>query len=414
MTTETLGRAVLAAAIGLLIGLERGWQLRAEEDGKRVAGIRTFTLIGLAGGICGLLSRSLSPQVLAFCVAAFTISFALFELQHMRLTRTYSATDLMAGFVTFLLGAYAVLGSTAIAAACGVIAALVLAERNVLHAFVRRLTWPELRATLLLLVMTVVLLPVLPDRAIDPWGAVNPHQIWLMTVLIAAVNFGGYACMRLAGARRGLLFAGVAGGLVSSTTVTWTFARMARKNPPMLAEVMAAILGAWIVSLLRMGAIAIAIAPAAAPQLLPALAGPALLLLAPAGLAYIRAGRTPDGQLPLANPLELASVLKFGLLLSTIMVVAKLVGTSFGGAGLSALSAVSGLLDVDPITLSMAESMRAGMAIHMASGVILIAAFANGVAKSTLAYIFGGWKAGTILTLAMLAAATFGAFLFLI
>lgn len=412
MTAEVLGRAVLAAAIGLLVGLERGWQLRAEEDGKRVAGIRTFALIGLAGGICGLLSGALSPLVLAASIAAFTLSFALFELQHMRLSRTYSATDLVAGFVTFVLGAYAALGSTAVAAAGGVIAALVLAERNVLHAFVRRLSWAELRATLLLLVMTVVLLPALPDRTIDPWGAVNPHQIWLMTVLIAIVSFGGYVCMRLAGARRGLLFAGAVGGLISSTTVTWTFARMARRNPLPLAEVVTAILGAWIVSLARMSAIALVIAPAAAPQLLPPLLGPALLLLACAGFAYVRAGRTPDGQLPLANPLELPSVLKFGLLLSTIMVIARLAESRFGGAGLSTLSALSGLLDVDPITLSMAQSMRGGMAIHFATGVILIAAFANGVAKSALAFAFGGWKAGTPLAAAMLAAAGFGAFLF--
>src|SRR6185369_424117 len=137
----------------------------------------------------------------------------------------------------------------------------ILAEREIMHAFLRRLTWVELRAALLLLVMTVVLLPLLPDRNVDPWNALNPHQIWLMTVLVGAVSYAGYIAVRIAGERRGLLFAAMAGGIASSTTVTWTFARLVKRSPAALPEVMAAILAAWIVSLLRMTAIAVVIAP---------------------------------------------------------------------------------------------------------------------------------------------------------
>ena len=281
---EMLQRLALAVAIGLLIGIERGWQLRTKKDGRRVAGVRTFTLIGLCGGVCALLSEG-NILFLAIVFAGFAVSFALFEIQHMRLTRRYSATDLIAVLLTFALGAYAVRGKMTVAGAAAAVTALMLAERLILHGFVRRLTWLELRAALLLLVMTVVLLPVLPDRPIDPWSAINPYRVWLMTIMIAAVSFSGYVAMRLAGERRGLLFAGLMGGLVTSTTVTWTFARLAKHNDGMRLEVAAAILAAWIASLLRMAAIAVVIAPHMAGVLAAPIASAALVLLLPAAIS---------------------------------------------------------------------------------------------------------------------------------
>ncbi len=405
---ETLRRLALAIAIGLLIGIERGWQLRTEKAGRRVAGIRTFTLVGLCGGVCGLLSGD-RLEFLAIAFAGFGLSFALFEIQHMRVTRRYSATDLVAALLTFALGAYAVRGSMTAAGAAAVVAAVLLAERRVLHGFVRRLTWPELRAALLLLVMTVVLLPALPDRPIDPWGAINPYQIWLMTVLIAAVSFSGYVAMRVAGERRGLLFAGVAGGLVTSTTVTWTFARLAKRQDSMRLEVAAAILAAWIVSLLRMTVVALLIAPVLMRALVPPMAAASLILLLPAGACFIRAGRSPGHPLPLTNPFDLVAVLNFGALLASIMLFAKLAGAWFGDAGLSALGAVSGFLDVDPITLSMARLAQTGSALpSFAATVMLLAAFTNGVAKAVLGTVFGGWRLGLMLAAAMVAASAGG------
>ena len=228
---ELLQRAGLAAAIGLLIGIERGWQEREARDGARVAGIRTFTLIGALGGICGLYA---GPQVigLGLCFLAFALPFGLFEWRRAEQAGSVSATDLVTGLLTFALGAFAAEGNMAVAAAVGVAAAAILAERQMMHEFLRRLKWMELRAGLLLLVMTVVLLPVLPDRTVDPWNALNPHQIWLMTVLVGAVSYGGYIAVRIAGERKGLLYAAIMGGVASSTTVTWMFARLARRNPP--------------------------------------------------------------------------------------------------------------------------------------------------------------------------------------
>src|SRR3569833_2342941 len=122
----------------------------------------------------------------------------------------------------------------------------VLSERSILHGFLKGLRWEELRGALILLVMTAVLLPVLPNRTVDPWHALNPHEIWLMTVLVGVTCYGGYAAVRLGGPHKGLLFGGIAGGIATSTTVTWTFARLAGRNPALKADVLAAILAAWV------------------------------------------------------------------------------------------------------------------------------------------------------------------------
>lgn len=402
MDLELLQRASLAAAIGLLIGIERGWQEREAKDGARVAGIRTFTLIGALGGLCALLPGDIT---LGLCMAAFALPFGFFEWRRARETGSWSITDFVAGMMTFALGAYATHGNMVLAAAGGVITAAILAERRFMHAFLQRLTWIELRAALLLLVMTVVLLPVLPDRTVDPWNALNPHQIWLMTVLVGGVSYAGYIAERIAGPRKGLLFAGLAGGLVTSTTVTWTFARMARRNSAVTAEVMTAILAAWIMSLLRMTALATAIAPQLLVPLGPAMIAAASLLFVAAAFTYRAASKTESHALILQDPFELSLMLRFAVLLAGIMLLAKLFR---GGEGnLFALGGLSGLLDVDPITLSMAKMANSGLAQSIAASTILIAAAANGLSKSVLAIVFGGWRLG--LSLSGLALAASGA-----
>jgi uncharacterized membrane protein (DUF4010 family) len=407
MDLELLQRAGLAAAIGLLIGIERGWQEREARDGARVAGIRTFTLIGVLGGIAGLLPGDIT---LGLCLLGFALPFGYFEWQRASQADSVSVTGFIAGLATFALGAYATRGNMAVAAAGAVVMAAVLAERQVMHTFLKRLTWVELRAAILLLVMTVVLLPLLPDRTLDPWGALNPHQIWLMTVLVGAVSYAGYIAVHVAGERRGLLFAGIAGGLATSTTVTWTFARLARRNPSAMFEVMTAILAAWVMSLWRVTALAVTIAP----QLLQAL-GPAMLaasapLLVGAALTYRTAEKGASEGLKLSDPVELSLMLRFALLLAGIMVLAKLF--SNGEGGLFALAGVSGLLDVDPITLSMARESNTGLSQFVAVSTILIACASNALAKSVLAVIFGGWRLGLWLSGLAVVAAGAGALVF--
>jgi uncharacterized membrane protein (DUF4010 family) len=406
MLDPELQSAGLAAAIGLLIGIERGWQEREARDGSRVAGIRTYTLIGILGGVCGFLTRT-SPLAIGLCFLAFAAPFGFLEWRRIRGTDNFSATNLIAGLLTFVLGAYATAGSMTVAAASAVVTTAVLAERRVLHGFLRHLRWAELRGALILLVMTVVLLPVLPDRTLDPWGALNPHEIWLMTVLVGVVCYAGYAAIRLAGPNKGLLFGGLTGGLATSTTVTWTFARMAKRDPSLRPAVLAAILAAWTVSLLRMAGLAIAVAPALFQPLSAPIGAAVALLLVAAAIAYYFAGRSPSHSLSLEDPLELSLMLRFCVLLTVIMLMTKLAIAEQGG--MLALGGLSGLLDVDPITLATARLAGNGTSLDLAAETILIAGAANGLSKAVLGQIFGGWRLGTMLSAAALAAMAAGA-----
>ena len=253
--TELILRLGLSFAIGFLIGLERGWRERDEEEGHRTAGLRTFTLVGLMGGIFGALS--LGGDRILFAAGFITIGVTLgaFLWREGQLQNNLSATSLVAAMLTFMLGAFAVLGDLKVAAGAGVATVILLAHKELLHERLTRISWPEFRSGLLLAAMTFMLLPLLPDRTIDPWNALNPPTLWLMTVLIAAVSFGGYAIVKLAGPRTGLILTALLGGLFASTAVTLSLARLAHNNGDHVRLLAGGILAAGCVMFLRVFAV---------------------------------------------------------------------------------------------------------------------------------------------------------------
>src|SRR5262245_16895117 len=175
--TELLTRAGLALAIGFLIGVERGWRERAEEEGERTAGVRTFSLIALSGAVWALLSGMLGEVVFAAGFIAVAVAITLFRWRETEREGSLGATTLIAAFLTFGLGAYAMVGDEGVAAAVAVATAVLLAAKGWLHAWVKALSWPELRASLILLAMTFLALPLLPDRGYGPYEALNPHAL---------------------------------------------------------------------------------------------------------------------------------------------------------------------------------------------------------------------------------------------
>src|SRR5690606_25762367 len=176
---QLIAQLGLALAIGLLVGLERGWRERDAPDRSRTAGFRTFGLVGLLGGIFAALSKAVaSGEVLIAGFIGFAAIFAWFSAREAEHDRNFSVTGVVASLMVFALGALAVVGDTRAAAAGGAALAAVLASREVLHDLLRRLTWIELRSALILAVMTAIVLPLLPNRAIDPWGGLNPFEIW--------------------------------------------------------------------------------------------------------------------------------------------------------------------------------------------------------------------------------------------
>lgn len=395
-TDETLIRLGLALAIGLLIGVERGWRERSEAEGERTAGLRTFALIALSGGVWGLLSKVLGPLPLGLAFLALAGALTLFRWRETEREETYGATTLVAGFLTFALGAYAVLGDMTAAAAAAVATAALLAAKEWLHGWLKVMTWPELRSALILLAMTFVVLPVLPDRGFGPYEALNPWEIWLMTIVIAGVSFIGYVAVKFAGARYGALIAGIAGGLVSSTVTTIDLARRARAAARGSRVLLVGALAASSVMFVRVVVIVALFGPGLLDRLAGPLAAAAVVTIAAALALSASLSRSTDdiATTVYQNPFELKAVLAFAVLLAVLLLLSKALTEVLGGEGGIALAAITGIADVDAITLSMTEVADTSIGPAFAAAAILVALTANSLSKSALALVIGGLRFG--------------------
>lgn len=398
---DALGRLGLSLAIGFLIGVERGWRERSEPEGGRAAGLRTFTLIGLLGGLSGLLTEELGPAPIGLVFIVLAGAATLFRWRETEREGTFGMTTLVAAFITFWLGAYAVVGSMVVAAGAAVATAGLLASKEWLHAWLRVLTWPELRAALILLAMTFVVLPVLPDEGYGPYEALNPRSIWLMTIVLAGVSFIGYVAMKVVGERYGPLVAGVAGGLVSSTATTLDFARQARTAPATWRIQLSGALAASSTMFVRVAVIVVVFGAAVTPGLIGPL-GAAAVILALAALILnppwtVRGADGQGGGTNLRNPLELGSAVSFATILVVVLVASKALIARFGAQGGIAFAVLAGIADVDAITLSMTRIAGTAQAtIADAQTAILVAVGANSLAKSVLAFSIGGLRFGVV------------------
>ena len=410
MTNELAGRLALALAIGLLVGLERGWRERMAPDRSRTAGIRTYGISGLLGGVVAMLATAMNaPSVLIAGMVVFAGILALFKYREAVADRDYSVTAVMAGIAVFMLGALAVAGDYVLAAIGGAALAAVLASREVLHGLLRRMSWEELRAALILVVMTSIVMPILPDRTIDPWNSVNPRQIALFTILVAALSYIGYIAVKLAGPRRGLVISSLFGAIVSSTAVTVALARQAAEAP--FARVGAAALAATV-SICRVCVIVAALAPSILkPVALPALAA-ALVLVALGGLLLLRGQPAQEDGVRVKNPFDLAPLLGFAAGFAAVSAASAYLTQAIGVSGMIATSAVSGIFDVDVAVLSATRQLgaaagTAAMAPGIVANSVLMALLGNAAGRCGLALVTGNWRFSLLyLVLSSLAAAT--------
>ncbi|MBI1171051.1 DUF4010 domain-containing protein [bacterium] len=392
---DYFSRLAAALAIGLMVGMERGWQSREGAGDSSAAGLRTFGLSGLMGGICGVLSPGLGPQIIGFAFIAFTAAFGAFTWLEAKALGTISATTLIAGMLTFLLGVLAVVGDVTIAIAAAVSMTVLLALRTQLHSWIATVTWVEIRAGLILMVMSFLLLPILPDRTIDPWNAVNLHEVWLLAVLMALISLMGYIAVRIFGDRLGIIVTAAAGGLASSTATTLTLSRLGRDQPGAVNLLSGGIMISGAIMAIRVGVIASILNPALLPLLIGPLGVATLSMAAMAGLyVFVIGGKTADAkapQLAIRNPLEVATSLKLATFIAVVMLAAELVQRVWGAGGVLTVAAISGVADVDAITLSMARMTTANA---LATEAILLAVAVNTLSKATMAAWFGGLAVG--------------------
>ncbi|PCM43554.1 MgtC/SapB family protein [Marinobacter sp. ANT_B65] len=393
---QTILHLFVALLLGAIIGLERGWDAREQKSGERIAGIRTFSLTGLLGGISAVLAQEITPwafPVLLLSVVAMAIVAYSERLDHIR---NFSITGMVGMTLTFCFGAIAVAVDPVMATAAAVITALILDNKEEIHSWVNKLKAHELDAALKLLLISVVMLPLLPNEAMGPGGVLNPREIWWMVVMIASLSFIGYFAMRVAGTRKGILFTGLFGGLSSSTALTLHFARQAKLYPALNAQFATGILIACGTMFPRILVYCFVINRDLLPSLVWPVVVMSILLYVPAIVIWQRnSGANQVSQPTLGqNPLDLKSALVFGILLTVILLLGDFLENWLGNTGVYVLAATSGIADVDAITLSLGRMSNTSLAMDTAVMGIVIAATTNNLVKSGMAWVIGNRQTG--------------------
>jgi uncharacterized membrane protein (DUF4010 family) len=307
----------------------------------------------------------------------------------------FSITGMVAALLTFTLGALITSGYITLSCATAVVITSLLDFKPVLHGWMKKLEQHELNATLQLLLISVVMLPVLPDQGYGPWEAFNPYLIWWMVVLIASISYLGYFAVRIVGDRHGPVLTGVFGGLVSSTAVTLNLSRLAKRHLGSENALAAGILTACATLFVRTLLLTWILNAALCRLLLPSLAIMGFFTYIAAFLLWQNSREFRTGEeVSLENPFQLGMAIKFGLFLLLILLLSNWLKTYFGDLGTYALATVSGLADVDPLTLSMARMSQNSIDMQVASNAIIIAVTVNSFIKSLYAIVLGGLKLG--------------------
>lgn len=390
----------VSLAIGLLVGLERQIALDQRGDSHELlpGGVRTFPLVALAGSLAVMLT-AVTPWALPVALVGLVALLAAFRLGLPVERREAGFTTDVAVMLTFFLGALAVsrlieeLSARLLTtAALGVVVTVLLSLKPRLHAAVRRISPADVYATLQILLVAVVLLPLLPNRAYGPYEAINPQQIGRMILFIGSISFVGYAASRLVGPGRGLTLTGLVGGLVSSTAVTFAMARRARADERVASAAAVAVVAASAMMFLRV----LVAAAVIHPPLVGPLAVPIGAMAVVGGIALFPLRRKAKDEekhtatVELKNPFELKSALVFGLLFAGVIFVSKAADATLGVAALYLTAVVAGTTDVDAITLSTAALASGGLSASVATTTILVACFSNTAVKAGITFVIGG------------------------
>jgi len=385
---------LVGASLGAVIGLERQWDDQFRHHRTRIlAGLRTFTLWAVFGVLCAWFAQTVHVLVFVAGFAVVAVWMGFFLLGRSRSGGDPGLTTAAAGMITFLAGALVFWGEERPALVLTVGVLILLAVKPSLHRFTRGITADDVRTALKFAAVSGVILPLVPDEALGPYGAFNPRVVWMMVVLVSGVGFTGYIAVRLFGNRYGIVLTGLLGGLASSTATTLAMSRQSRERPVESPECSLAILLSCTVMVWRVGFLAGIVSPGTL------IAGwPALLLVSLPGILWCVArilgsgpGSTGDNACPgYGNPLRLRQALQFALLYALIVLAVKVTLARNGNAGLLALSALSGLVDLDAITLSVSQmNASGGLCAEVAILALLFAILANTVVKALLAAFYG-------------------------
>jgi len=382
-------RFAVALGLGMLIGLERE-RSKSEEGG---AGVRTFALIALTGAIAGYLGKTLGLDWLALSIFFAVAALIIGQYVVTSLRGDPGITTEISALLAFLLGLLCAHGQLQLAAWVAVAMALLLALKGWLHRLASRINASDVEATLKFGIVTLIILPLVPDHNYGPppFDVMNPYKIWLMVVLISALNFTSYLLIKIVGTEHGIGLAGLLGGLASSTAVTLGFSQRSRQPGEDASALALGILLAWTVMFFRVVIMTSLISWELGQRLL-LLVG--LLAVTNLGACYWlwRTRRqTQRGEVQAgSNPFELDEAIKFGLLFGVVVLIAKAAQVYLGNAGLYLAAGIAGLTDVDAITLAMADLANTDAAnVAIGARAIVIAVMTNTLTKAAMVISLG-------------------------
>ena len=392
---ELLKALLVSASLGALLGLERQWSEEREHPAEEsMAGARTFAVWAALGTLCAWFARE---QHTAFFLAGFAgmvVVISLYLLKRSARDREGGLTTAAVGLATYLIGGLVFMGQAKTAAVITITMLLLLASKEHLHQLSRKFSNDDVRQALQFAAITGIILPLVPDYPFGPYGAFNPYTIWLMVVLVSGLGFVGYVAMRVFGDDRGLAVTGLLGGLASSTATTLAMSRQSRAQPEHARLCALAVVLACTVMLARVAVLVGTVSPAMIRSL-----GPALLVVALPGLLFSlwswrrfrQSKPASSATQEVKNPLSLRVALQFALLYALIVLLVRWANDTFGGIGLYWASFLSGLTDLDAISLSLSQMQSGGgLGVAEASRAILIAAGANSLLKGAMAVSLGG------------------------
>lgn len=397
--TEIIWSFLVAGLLGFLIGLER--ERKREMVGSIFAGVRTFPLIALFGAITALLSREAGSAIMVVGFAAMAVLIGLAYWRETAGEKVGGTTE-VAAFVTYGLGVFAGLGFFAAALAGAVITTGILSLRKELRRFTQALSSEDLFAVVQFAAVSLVILPLVPNTELGPWGVWNPRQIWLLVVLISGISFIGYVAVKVVGPRRGIGISGLMGGLASSTAVTMSFTHRSRVQPVLANTFAVGVLGATAVSAPRLLVLLAIVEPS---LVLPASIPLGTLFVGTSLIALFLSRRPiPDDRGPaVSNPFELVTALQFAVVFAAVLLLTRAAEVYLGEGGVYFASALAGVAQMDAITLSLGRQAQGTLAAAVAVKGLALALAANCVFKGGLAYSLGGRRFGVIVLSAFLA-----------
>ncbi|QDK34453.1 MgtC/SapB family protein [Sphingomonas sp. IC081] len=418
-----LALLAVSLALGLLVGIQRGWVLREQAAGTRFAGVRTFALMGLSGGISGqLFIQAPGPSTVVLAAAALLVLIGY--LKDSRINATVSGTGALVALLTLASGFYVGLGQRLTGTAIAVVMVLLLTLRDQLHGWIDRLSQREVLSIARFALIALVILPLLPDQPFGPYQAWNPRKLWLIVVLVSGFSFAGYFAARLLGATRGVIATAAAGSLVSSTAVTASLASRMKQAGDADAALPAGIACASAIMFVRVLLLASALAPAALPTfarlvvpgLVIALVAAALLLhrtrkAAPASPSPALPSPSPPAptpaasDMPVRNPFDIGPALVLAGLVMVLTVASLWVLNTFGERGLAVVLAISGSVDVDSAIITMGGLAGQSLDARTAGLVLAVPVALNTLFKAGLSISLAGWQQGRAAALPLIASA---------